>query len=367
MNALKNALLFEAETKTFVRGGLVWENGVILSHEELPEAEDAEGGLIAPGLIDLHTHGRAGYDFLTADRAGLERMRGAYLRTGVTTVIPTLASGTLSQWLDAAGRIRDAGFRGIHFEGRYLSPAKRGAHARELLALPDPKELPLLRAACGEMRAHITLAPELAGGEAFIAEALSLDFTVGIGHTSATFEEANAAIARGAVRFAHTFNAMSPLHHRDPGAVGAAMLSDADAELICDGFHLHPGAVRILARMKGTERLLLITDSMEGTGCPDGEYSIAGLRVFLRDGKAVTEEGAIAGSTLDLLDGVRNFARFCSLPFSEALACATVNPARALGMEGKIGTLDAGAAADFLLLSPDHTLQRVYRNGTMTK
>lgn len=362
MNLLKNALLYDDGSGSFRRGGLTVENGRITSFEERPDAEDAKGMLLVPGLVDLHTHGRAGYDFLTADAEGLEKMKRAYLRSGVTTVIPTLASGTLEEWLAAAKRIADAGFCGIHFEGRYLNPKKRGAHAAGLLSPLDPDELDLLAKACGNMRVHITLAPELRGGEEFVKKARSLGFTVGIGHTDASYEEASEALQWGADRFAHVYNAMSPLHHRDPGAVGAAMLSDAWAELICDGFHLHPAAVKIMERMKSSGRIVLITDSMEGTGCPDGEYSIAGEKVFLRNGCAVNEEGAIAGSTLDLLDGVKNYARFCGVSFGEALACATVNPARAMRLDG-VGSLRVGQMADLLLLDPEKNLLRVYSAG----
>ena len=194
-------------------------------------------------------------------------------------------------------------------------------------------------------------APELSGVEDFAKYAQEKGIVLSIAHSDADFEHAEEAIERGAVSFTHTYNAMSPLHHRNPGCVGAALLNDkAYAELICDGFHSHPAMTRLLARMKPANKLVLITDSMEAAGLSDGAYSIAGIPVFVKNGQAVNSEGAIAGSTITLFGGLTNFMKFTGKTLEEALPCATENPARMVGAFEQIGSVAAGKRADFLLI-----------------
>jgi N-acetylglucosamine-6-phosphate deacetylase len=196
----------------------------------------------------------------------------------------------------------------------------------------------------------------------------SLGIALSLGHTSATYEQANALIGDGVHCFTHLFNAMPPLHHRDGGAVAACLGSDvAFGEIICDGFHIAPHMVRQAFRLLGRERTVLVSDSMMGTGCPDGRYAIAGMDVDLRNGKAYTTDGAIAGSTLGLLDGVKNLMRFCQISLEEALCCATINPARAAKIDHMVGSLRSGLAADFLLLRQTDgniNIERIYVGGT---
>ena len=197
----------------------------------------------------------------------------------------------------------------------------------------------------------------------FIRSAIENGATVGLAHTDATFAEAQVAFERGAISLTHTYNAMSPFHHRDGGAVGAGLLNkNVYCELICDGFHVSPEAVKLAYQLKG-EKLVLITDSMEATGMPDGEYSIAGLPVTVKDGKARTIEGAIAGSTLTLIDGVKNLANFAGIPFEMALYNATVAPAKMLGIFDKIGSLEAGKIANMLVLDNELNVREVIFKG----
>jgi N-acetylglucosamine-6-phosphate deacetylase len=296
-------------------------------------------------------------------------MARAYLRGGVTSVMPTLASAPLDDMVAAVKRISemmrtgtDLGvFRGVHLEGRYLNAAKRGAHAPALLASLEAKELDTL---IGEAKGavHVSAAFELDEDGAFAARALSLGATLGLAHTTATYAQAKLAISRGVNNFTHLFNAMPPLHHRDGGAVCAAFDSDAFAELIVDGVHVSPEMVALAYRNK-KQQLVLITDSMEATDCADGEYSIAGMPVTVKDGKAVTHDGAIAGSTLHLLDGVKNLAAFAGIPFEHALYAATAAPAKAMGLDGMIGELSVGKRADMLLLDADYNVCRVFCGG----
>ena len=371
---LKNVNVYHSGSMRFFAGAVYAEDGVICGvypeGDALPDTPDVqvidgERAYLAPGLVDMHTHGIAGGDFISADSEMLAKMARAYLRGGVTSVMPTLASAPVSDMQTAIVRINEADccdvFCGVHLEGRYLNPAKRGAHAPHLLDTLDPDELETLIDVV-EGAVHVSAAFELDEDGAFAARALSKGATLGLAHTTANYAQAKLALARGVNNFTHLFNAMPPLHHRDGGAVCAAFDSDVFAELIVDGVHVSPEMVALAYRNK-KEKLVLITDSMEATDCADGEYSIAGMPVTVKDGRAVTHDGAIAGSTLHLLDGVKNLSRFANIPFEQALYCATMAPAKAIGMGEEIGEIEIGKSADMLLLDGDFKLCRVFKGG----
>lgn len=379
MNLLiKNVNVYHSDSMRFVPGALYASGdlikGVYSEGDALPKIPDARvvdggGRYLVPGLVDTHTHGIAGGDFISASQEKMAEMAHAYLRGGVTSVMPTLASAPLEDMVAAVKRITEmmragtdlGAFCGVHLEGRYLNAAKRGAHAPALLASLEAKELDVL---IGEVEGavHVSAAFELDEDGAFAARALSLGATLGLAHTTATYAQAKLAILRGVNNFTHLFNAMPPLHHRDGGAVCAAFDSDVFAELIVDGVHVSPEMVALAYRNK-KQQLVLITDSMEATDCADGEYSIAGMPVTVKDGKAVTHDGAIAGSTLHLLDGVKNLAAFADIPFEQALYCATAAPAKAMGLDAVIGSLECGKRADMLLLDEDFNVACVWCGG----
>ena len=290
-----NALLYRTGMRTFSAGDLLIDNGRIIGVSEGPSAWrdtadtviDADGRMIIPGLVDVHTHGRAGGDFSSADVDMMVKMSGSYLRSGVTTLLPTLASAPLDVLHASIGRInavhalesdpayagRLAHFAGTHLEGRYLNPSKRGAHAPELLFPLDADELASLLSEIDGAK-HVSAALELDADGSFREKALSMGATLSIGHTAATYAQAMDAFAHGVTAATHLFNAMPTLHHREGGTVCAALLSDkVSCELICDGFHIAPEMVKLAGTMK-KDRLVLITDSMEATGCADGEYTI---------------------------------------------------------------------------------------------
>lgn len=379
---LCGAAVYDTASRSFQNRFVTLRGARILSVTEtepsLADAQriDCRGLLLLPGLVDVHTHGRAGFDFSSVGEADTDGVLLSYAKAGTTSVMATLASAPYEKWLAAAHMLAvhalqphpGAHILGIHYEGRFLSENRRGAHAAKLLAAPSAAELhDMLRASSGVLT-HISLAPELEGSEPFIREAVRLGATVGIAHTDCTFEEAQAALSWGAVSFTHTYNAMSPLHHRAPGCIGASLLSDgAYSELICDGMHSHPEMSRLLARMKPDGRLVLITDSMEATGCPDGNYSIAGLPVVVKDGRALTVEGKLAGSTLTLWQGLLNFMRFTGTPLEDALIAATAAPARMVGAFPQCGSIDAGKNADLLLVrkTPEYALEAVFCGGEL--
>ncbi len=357
------------------------DTGLILAvgdPAEVPTGDrtiDLDGALLSPGLVDVHTHGRAGGDFVSADVELLRKMSDSYLDAGVTTVMPTLASAPLEDFGAAADRIATvaketfptnhggARFSGLHLEGRYLNPAKRGAHAEALLAPLDPAELHALhKRMCLPYQAaelpfpmRLSAALESDANGAFSQAARELGIELSLGHTTADYDRATELVAHHGVRgFTHLYNAMPQIHHRAGGTVVACFHAahgglDVYGELICDGLHIAPEMIALAYAMLGYEHTVLISDSMEGTGCPDGDYSIAGEHVTLKGGIALTDSGALAGSTLNLFDGVNNLIRFCNIPVAQALRCATLNPARLAGIE-HAGRIRPGATADLLVL-----------------
>ena len=374
----KNGKIYVSEQKIFVLGSVSVSGGLIsgvylgtdVPTGEFDEIIDLDGNYLAPGLVDVHTHGRAGGDFNTASSDTLRKMSESYVKSGVTSTMATLASATLDELHGAIGKIAEiaesgeSAFVGVHLEGRYLNEKRRGAHASHLLAKPDADEIAEL---VKEMRktgyAHVSAALELDYDGSFTSAALDGGATLGLAHSDATFAEGQKAFDRGAVSLTHTYNAMSPFHHRDGGAVGAGLLTDGVfCELICDGFHVAVEAVRMAYKLKN-EKIILISDSMEATGMPDGEYFIAGLPVTVKDGRARTHEGAIAGSTLSLIDGVKNLSAFAGITFPEALYCATASPAKMIGAFDSIGSIEKGKRADMLILDKEYNVKEVIFRG----
>jgi N-acetylglucosamine-6-phosphate deacetylase len=374
----KNGKIYASEQKRFLDGSLSVSEGLITGvyldgnspTDNFDETIDLSGNYLIPGLIDVHTHGRAGGDFNTADANVMRKMSKSYIRSGVTATMATLASATPDELFSAIEKIcevtccGDSAYIGVHLEGRYLNGKRRGAHAAHLLAKPQANEIAKL---VKEMKkagyAHVSAALELDEDGSFTSAALDGGATLGLAHSDATFAEGQKAFARGAVSLTHTYNAMSPFHHRDGGAVGAGLLTDGVfCELICDGFHVSPEAVKMAYKLK-KDNIVLITDSMEATDMPDGEYFIAGLPVTVKDGRARTHEGAIAGSTLSLIDGVKNLAAFADIPFSEAIYCATASPAKMIGAYGTLGSLDKGKKANMLIIDKEYNVKEVIFQG----
>lgn len=369
---LKNANVYRNSSRTFERADVKTDNGIItgIGHYA-EEGYDLEGCAIVPGLIDVHTHGRAGYDFVSAPSEALHKVAADYARHGVTSVMPTLASAPLEDMINCTANINafergntEADFCGVHIEGRYLNPKKRGAHAEALL---KPLAAEELEAAVFRMcrSLHISAAFELDADGSFAAKAKEIGATLSLGHTDASFAEARRAEENGVTAYTHLFNAMPPLHHRDGGAVCAALTGNCFGELICDGIHIAPQMIKLAYSMLGYGRTVLISDSMEATGCPDGEYSIAGNPATVKNGIALTPDGALAGSTLTLDRAVNNLMSFCGIPLTEAILCATENPAKEIGVFGDRGSVDVGKRADLLIINGTEKLdiRKVMING----
>lgn len=360
---------------SFIEGYVLFDDKILevagadsldLSLYENTEKINANGKYLTPGLIDIHTHGRASCDFVTGDKEAIKRASESYLKSGVTTCLPTLASAKFERMCEAVDIINEvdtengADFGGVHFEGRYLNPSKRGAHAPDLLSPLDASELDTLtRNVKGVIR--ISAAFELDKDHSFADKCKKLGASLSLAHSNATYKEAICAVHHGVSSFTHLYNAMSPLHHRDGGAVAAAFMSDTYAELICDGFHISPEMIKLAYKNIG-KNIVLITDSMEATGSPDGEYSIAGQPVTVKNGKAMTHDGAIAGSTLSLFDGIKNYMSFAETDFPTAVMAATEAPADAVGLTDR-GRLEVGERADMLIINDKFEIEQIYKLG----
>lgn len=356
----------------FVRGGFSVENGRF-AHvlEDVPgPAEDLDGALVIPGLVDIHVHGCAGADFSDGDYAGLVRMARHLARRGVTSFAPasmTLPYDALDKAFHAAARLRREGLAdgarlmGIQMEGPFLSREKRGSQNPAYLRLPDwDRFLRLYDAAEGLLRI-VDVAPELPGAVEFTRRA-SEKCRVSVAHTAAGYDQAAAVFDAGATHLTHLFNAMSGIHHRHPGPIGAASeRENVTAELICDGIHVHPSAVRMAFRLF-PGRICLISDALRCCGMADGSYSLGGQEILLSGGVARLTSGTIAGSAADLYQCMRRAVSF-GIPREQAVWAATALPARVIGRESETGAIADGRVADFVICGGELEPEAVYLGG----
>ncbi len=346
------------ESWVLVEGGLVAKVGRG-APPSVPQARliDVGGLILAPGLIDLHVHGALGYDTMDATRQALRQMARFYAQHGVTAFLATTTSNPLESILAALKNVGDvmrtgaegATLLGAHVEGPYLNAERAGAQDPFHIRDPDADEWRQILGT-GVVKV-LTLAPELPGSEELIRLAVAHGVTVSVGHTCASFETMCRGVDAGVTQVTHLFNGMAPLHHRKPGAVGAALVLDSlRCQLIADNVHLDPAVLDLVVRCKGVDRVILITDAMRAAGMPDGEYELGGLAVTVRRGVPRLASGALAGSTLTLERAVRNMMSAANLSLPAALSMATSTPARALGLGGRKGSIAAGKDADLIIV-----------------
>ncbi|MGA8089578.1 MAG: N-acetylglucosamine-6-phosphate deacetylase [Terracidiphilus sp.] len=337
----------------------------IATHDSAPiparaQVHDFPGATLGPAFFDVHIHGAAGHDFMEATPQALDTI-GTFLAShGTSAYLATTVTASLDATLRALdglanemaklpqpGRARPLG---IHLEGPFLSHEKRGVQPAEHLLAPSIATFDrLLEAAHGHVRL-MTLAPELPGAVELAAHATSRGVRVSVGHSNATAAETRAAIAAGAVSATHTFNAMRPLDHREPGILGTVLTTDTlFSELICDGIHTEPEIVRLWWRAKGSERAILVTDAMAAAGMPDGEYQLGGFPVQVKDGRA-TARGVLAGSVLTLDRALANFVRFTGATIDQGLRLLSTNPAAMTGLAHRAGTLAPGKSANLVAI-----------------
>lgn len=344
------------------------------------EVFDLRGKILAPGFIDLQVNGGGGRDLLEGTEGAVEAVARFHLQHGTTSFLPTLITSPSSDLLTAIQAIRSfwrkrdpeeepvSEILGIHLEGPYISPAKRGVHPLEWIRPPSLPELKEFWAASGGLLKLVTLAPEQLGGLELIQGVKELGAIPAIGHTNATYEEATAAIRAGALLATHVFNAMRGFHHREPGTVGAILDAPITASFVADGLHVHEAALRLLYRAKGADHLIVVTDAVSVAGvdeqqAAEREYRLGGQRIMMRDGKAVNLQGTLAAPILTMEEAVKNVARFMGCPFREAVQMATANPARLLGIEDRKGRLAVGREADLVILDEALILKGVWSKG----
>jgi N-acetylglucosamine-6-phosphate deacetylase len=333
--------------------------------------------ILTPTFLDIHTHGAAGYDVMTAAPTGIAAIQRFLASHGTSHYLPTTVTASIGDTLRALDALANAVESptpahqatplGIHLEGPFLSHAKRGVHPAELLQQPSVELFDQFQqAARGHIRL-LTLAPETQGALALIAHAAQQGVKVSLGHTHATAAQARAAIAAGATSATHTFNAMRPLDHREPGILGV-VLDDRGlyAELICDGIHVAPELVRLWLRLKH-DRAILVTDAISATGMPDGPYTLAGLPVTVAHNRASLTDHpeTLAGSVLTLDRAVANLQTFTGCPLEQAVRCASSNPAALLGLGDTVGSLRAAQPASFNQFNPEGRLEATYLQGKL--
>ncbi len=327
-------------------------------------------GFIAPGFIDQHVHGGDGADFMDADERANERILRFHARHGTTALAATTLSASPRDLQAAVSAIlrsarehpEGAEICAIHLEGPYINRDRAGAQDPESIRRPDPQEVEALLAQAPEMKWRMTIAPEIDGARQLI-EHYRERIAFSIGHTAAGYAEAVEALEWGASCFTHLFNAMSGLHHRDPGAVGAALTSEsARAELIADGIHVHPAVLR-LAVLSMPGRIALVTDAMRACGLAEGSYKLYRHDVTVRGGSARLGDGTLAGSLLTMERAVQTMVEQVGLPLEAVLPLATEVPARLLGIADRKGRLAGGCDADVVVLTPELAVERVFVRG----
>jgi N-acetylglucosamine-6-phosphate deacetylase len=331
--------------------------------------------IATPGFLDVHIHGAGGHDVMEGTEDALEAVSRTLASHGTTSFVATTVTASPESICKSAEGI--AGYMaqqhqtekcraevlGIHFEGPFLSSLRRGVHPSEFLKLPSAELLEQFIGAAKGNAQVLTLAPELLGAMPCIDAARKAGLVVAIGHTDATYEQARAAIARGAHHAVHVYNAMRPFSHRDSGVIGAVLTTpEVTAELIADGVHVDETAMRLLLQAKGAAGVILVSDGISATGMPDGKYTLGNFEVTVSGGVARNTEGKLAGSTLTLDRALRNIVNL-GVPLTDALRMLTLNPATLLGIEFKKGSLRPGADADILLLDESLRVTQTWTRG----
>lgn len=370
---IENVLKY-TEDKTFVFSNIGIENERFVEDGASRDVViDGEGCYAIPGLIDIHFHGCVGHDFCDGTNQSIKSIAAYQASVGVTTIVPatmTLPQTELHRIMKATSEYKNqkgcAALAGINMEGPYINPEKKGAQSLEHIRSCDVAEFRRLQQAASGMIKLVDIAPEMSGAMEFI-DALHNEVNISIAHSNADYDTAKQAFERGANHVTHLFNAMPPFSHREPSIVGAAHDSDCYVELICDGVHIHPSAVRTAFDMF-SDRIVLVSDSMRATGMPDGTYTLGGQTVNVKGKYARLEsDGSLAGSVTNLSDCLRIAVNEMGIPLEKAVAAATMNPAKSVGIYETYGSITAGKAANVVLLDKQLNLKDVIVGGYSLK
>ena len=370
---LKNATVFNGDFEKVradvaIEGERISKIGDLSGEDEL----DLTDMTVMPGLIDIHIHGCGGADAGDATPEALETMSQTLVKNGITSFCPasmTLSFEELTKIFanidEMKNKVGGAYIHGANMEGPYIAMSKKGAQNPLYVRNPDKEEFKRLFDGCNGSIKVVDIAPECDGGDEFIKEIQPI-CPVSIAHTDAGYDEAVHAIELGVRHITHLFNAQSGLHHRKPGVVGAAFDVGKEkgvrAELICDGFHIHPATLRIAFRAMGEDGTVIVSDSMKAAGCPDGDYDLGGQPVYVRDGKALLADGTIAASTSNVYKELKNVISF-GIPEKQAVKSATINPAKAIRADRETGSIEEGKLADILVVDKYYNIRLVIVKG----
>lgn len=373
---IRNACVYTEEGSFTARD--IYIEGTEFADRPLKDGEvlDGKGCLAIPGLTDIHFHGCMGADFSDGSMTALDKIAGYEARNGITSIVPasmTLPEETLEQVCAAARAFRkqqEAGKKegkavlcGIYMEGPFVSKEKMGAQNPDYIRRADQQLFERMQEKSGGMIRFVAIAPETHGAMDFIS-ANRKKTVLSLAHTGADYDTAKKAFAKGACHLTHLYNAMTPFNHRDPGVIGAAVDAKAEAELICDGVHVHPAAVRMALKLFGEDRMIFISDSMRATGLKDGVYTLGGQTVEVKGRYARLENGILAGSVTNLMDCMRWAVKTAGIPIETAVKCAAVNPAKSAGIYEKYGSITPGKAANLVLLKKeDLSVKKVILKG----
>lgn len=357
------ALLFDEQIKGIVEPSEVPADAEIL---------DAKGNYVAPGFIDLHIHGYDEKDTMDGTTDAIRTIAKGIAKNGVTSFLPTtmtMSKEEIITALEAARVVKAEGSEGaqvlgVHMEGPYINEAFKGAQNGKYIQQPNAEAIKFVKD-YQDIVKLITVAPEVEGAKTFIEEiSNTTDIALSMGHTQATYEQAVEGIEAGISHTTHLFNAMTPLHHRNPGVVGAALASEkVSCEMICDTIHVNPGLYPMVIKAKAPDKFVLVTDCMCAGGCKDGQYALGGQAVFVKDGSARLEDGTLAGSILRLNEALKNVVAHTECGVEKAIEFATINPAKTIGVDSFKGTLDEGKDADIILFDQDINIKYTINKG----
>lgn len=375
---IKNASVYTEDGRFLSKDIFIEGDCFVDSEEKVTDKTEIDGkGCVAiPGLTDIHFHGCVGYDFCDGTREAIDAMAAYEASVGVTNIVPatmTLGEETLLRICKTAKAYQEEGVKekrarlcGINMEGPFVASSKKGAQNGDYIREPDIAMYDKLNEASGHMVKLIAIAPEIAGAMEFIEEKHG-EVVISLAHTAADYDTAIRAFEKGAIHVTHLYNAMNPYTHRAPGVVGAAAdTQKVEVELICDGVHIHPAAVRTTFKIFGDDRIILISDSMMATGLEDGDYSLGGQAVKVVGNRATLKDGTIAGSATNLMDCLRTAVLKMGIPLESAVKCAAVNSAKSVGIYDKYGSITPNKKADVVLLTKDNlTLKQVILGGSI--
>ncbi|MBN8086441.1 N-acetylglucosamine-6-phosphate deacetylase [Vibrio vulnificus] len=328
---------------------------------------------LMPGLIDSHVHGSQGCDVMDATHASLNTMSRYFASLGVTAFVATTVTAPVAKIRSALAQVAKSKQQGVegaeilgaYLEGPYFTEKNKGAHPTQWFRELAVEELDNWISYSDNQLLKVALAPEKEGALAAIRYLASQGISVMLGHTDASYQQVKLALDAGAKGIVHCYNGMRGLHHRDPGVVGAGLLHpECYVEMIADGHHVHPAAIEVAHRCCGS-RMTLITDAMCATGMPDGQYTLGEYQVEMKQGVVTTQEGGLAGSTLTLIEGVKNIQRWLNLPFEQAWLMASHTPAKSLGIQHQLGTLEVGKRASMVALGSDFSIDKTWVNGRL--